>query len=397
MVAILFGALIWRVTHPVKAPVQYQTTQATKGTLVTSVSASGTISSGNSVAITTQATGVVGNIDVKNGERVNLGDKLADITSDRVSAQKQAAAWASYLSALDQLQNVQNDLNTLQETEFSTNQKFISDAIARGLAATDPTYIEENASWKAAETSYKNQQNVIAQAQAGVSSAWLSYEQISPVVTAPASGIITNLNLTPGQTIESNSGSQSLGTITLNPGQLQAVVNVSEIDVTGISIGQQATLTLDAFPGKTFTGRVAAINPNGLVSSGVTSYPTTITLDTTNSHIYHNMAVSANIITKIDSGVITVPSEAVQTINGQSYIRELKNNQVIQVQIVAWDSNDTETEITSGIKEGTSVIIGTTAPAGASGGTQGTSPFSGTRGGGFGRGVILRGGGGRGG
>src|SRR2546426_312248 len=77
---------------------QYQTAQAQKGTLVTSVTASGNITNANNVQVTIQASGVVNEVMVKNGDSVSAGQTLGTLTLDQASQQKAAAAWASYLS-----------------------------------------------------------------------------------------------------------------------------------------------------------------------------------------------------------------------------------------------------------------------------------------------------------
>ncbi len=400
ILALVFGG--WKIFGQQSNKPQYQTAQAEKGTLVSSITASGTISTGNSVNITTQASGVIANVYVKSGDSVTQGQKIADITLNLASQQKQAAAWSSYLSAKNNLDAANAKINSLQAAEFKANQTFINDAVARGLATNDPTYIQENALWLQAEADYKNQQGVIIQTRAALSSAWLSYSQPSSIISAPISGVITNLNLTSGLPITAqtsstgNEVSQTLGTITLEQGSLQAVVNLSEIDVPKINPGQKVTLTLDAFPGKTYTGKVATINTTGVVSSGVTTYPTTITLDTTENRIYPNMAVSATIITDVKNNALLIPSTAVQNSNGQSSVRVMRNGQVSLVPVEIGTSNDTQTEITSGINEGDIVVTGQTGGTTNRTGTQGgTSPFGAFGGGrgGFGGGGGFRGGG----
>ena len=411
ILAIIFIAgwiTISRIQNIRQQQPQYQTAQVAKGTLISSITASGTMAFGNSATISTGATGTVSNVYVQNGDNITAGQKIADITLDTESQQKQAAAWASYLSAQNSLNNAQAKLYSLQSTLFKANQVFVND---KGIAnpsdqqKSDPRYIEENADWLQAESDYKNQTGVINQAQAAVTSAWLSYKQISSTITAPISGTITNLTISPGLSLvntQTNSTSnnnsqtpQSIGTITTENGQLQAVVNVSEIDVVHITPGQKATLTLDAFPDKTFTGKVVSINTNGVVSSGVTTYPTTIVLDTNADRIYPNMAVSATIITNIKNEVLLVPTSAISTQGEQPTIRILKNGQVEQVDVEIGDSNDTQTEIRSGIKEGDTVITNITTTQ--SNPIQGSSsPFSSFGGGGargFGGGGFVRGGG----
>jgi len=374
--------------------VNYQTSVAEKGTLVSSVSATGTISSGSSASISSSATGVVSEVYVSNGDYVNQGQTIALLTLDQSSLQKQTAAWASYLSAQNNLNTAKSRMNGLQASLFQANQTFVNGAGTENPDTADPTYIIERAQWQQAEADYTNQQTAIAAAEAALSSAWLSYTQTAATITAPISGTITNLTIAPGTSITSSSGSdsssgtgasstQTVGSIKLEGGKPQAVVNLSEIDVTKIKLGQKVTLTLDAFADKTFTGRVTALDTTGSTSSGVTSYPVTITLDTSVEGMYPNMAVNATIITSIKHDVVLVPSTAVQTVNDVSTVRVMSNNQVSSVPVEIGDSNDTQTEILSGIKEGQIVVTGQTGGTGSStssrtsgsSGATGNSPF----------------------
>jgi membrane fusion protein, macrolide-specific efflux system len=391
VVLLLIGGFVGsKVLGQSSAKPQYQTSQVEKGTLITSVSASGTISSGSSANITTNATGIVSKVYVKNGDTITQGQTIAEITLDQNSQQKQASAYASYLQAQNQLESAKAKINSLQSAAFAANQKFINDAVARDLETNDPTYIQENANWLQAEADYNNQALAISGAQASLNSAALSLQQISSVITAPTSGVISNLTLAPGVAITSQSSSsssssnststQTLGTITIPQGTIQAKVNLSEIDAAKVKAGQKATLELDAFPDKTFTGKVLLIDTNGQTSSGVTTYPATIALDSATDSIYPNMAVTAKIITDVKNDVLLVPSSAIQTSNNQSTARVLKNGQLTPVNIEIGGSNDTQTEITSGLSEGDNVVTSILTQTTGSQNT-GTSPFSGIGGG----------------
>lgn len=398
---VIGGFVIFKTMGNKTSSVEYQTVQAEKATLIKSVTASGKISTGSVVNITTSISGIVSEIYVKNGDTVTAGQKIADITLDRDSLQKQTAAWASYLSAQNSLQSAKDKINSLQASAFKANQTFMNDAVFRNLATNDPVYIQENALWLQAEADYKNQAAVINQVQASLTSVWYSYQQTSPTITAPTAGTISNLTIATGIPVtaltssssnSSSSTSQIIGTITLPSGSTQANVDLSEIDSPNVNSGQKATLTLDAFPSKTFTGKVLLIDTNGVVSSGVTTYPATINFDTTENNIYPNMAVTATIITKVKDNVLLVPSGAIQTSNGNSTVRVLKNGKPETVSVKVGDSSDTETEITSGLNEGDLVITNAiNSTSTGSSGTQSTSPFSsfgGSRG--FGGGGAVR-------
>lgn len=366
---------------------EYQTATVEKGTLITSVTATGVVSAGSSASITTDATGIVKEVYVANGDTVTSGEKIAEITLDKDSQQKQAAAWASYLSAKNAVTTAKAKMNALQAALFTANQEFVNGAGSDNPITDDPNYVIQNAQWQQAEADYKNQQDVITQAEAAAASSLLSYQQISSTVTAPIAGTVSGLTLTPGLSIAGSTTSssdtsdtatsQSLGSITLEEGLPQASVNLSEIDVTQVSIGQKVTMTLDAFPDKTFTGKVSAINTNGTTSSGVTTYPVTLTFDTKVENMYPNMAVNATVITNVKNDVLLIPSVAVQTSDGVSTVRVLKNGKVAQTSVEIGKANDTETEITSGLEEGQTVVTGEAMTTTSTGQTT-ASPFGGT-------------------
>lgn len=401
IILIIGGGVFWKYKSNSTPAPQYQTGTAERGTLVSSVTASGSITSGGSVDITTSATGIIGAVYVKNGDTVISGQKLADITLDQNSQQRQASAYASYLGASNQLNSARAKMNSLQSSLFKANQSFVT---GRGVAnptdaqKADPVYIEQNADWLQAEADYKNQQQVIAQAQSSLSSSWLSYLQNSSTIVAPTSGIVSNLTVAEGVSITSSSNtsnsisSQKMGKVTVLGAHLQATVNLSEIDAVKVKPGQKVTLTLDAFPGKTFTGKVLIVDTNGSVSSGVTTYPAVISFDDAEADIYPNMAVTAKIITNVKNNVIVVPSGAVQTTNGLQTVRVLINGQETTEDVTVGNSSDTQTEITSGINEGDTVVTGVvnSAPQTTSGTTSifGGS-FGGARGG-FGGGAAVR-------
>lgn len=175
--------------------------------------------------------------------------------------------------------------------------------------------------------------------------------------------------------------------------QLTILAQVNEVDIPKIKIGQNATVTLDAFSGETFVGQVTSVDSVGTISSGVVTYNVYITLIDPPSSIKSGMSASVAIQTARADNVLIVPSAAIQTSNGSSYVRVLKNNQVSTVQVTTGISDDTNTEIKSGLSAGDVVITGTNA---TTSGNSSTSPFSGLGGrGGFGGGgAIIRTGGG---
>jgi multidrug efflux pump subunit AcrA (membrane-fusion protein) len=376
---------------PKQTQQQYQTATVTKDTIISTLGESGTVAVSNRVAITTQASGLVKTVNVKNGDTVSAGDTIATIDLDRSGQQQQSQAWASYLSAKNTLASAHANMFSLQSSMFTAWNNYVNlatngtyqngDGSPNIANRTLPAFTTLQDNWYAAQAAYQNQQGVVAQAQTALNTAWLSYQLSSATITAPMSGTISDIILAPGMQVvgsantssssTSNSSSVTVATIK-NSGNPVITVSLSEV----------------ALPNQTFTGKVLGVNTTGSVSSGVSTYPATIQLDVPNDAILPNMSATANIITAVKADVLSVPTSAIQTTNEQSVVHVLKNGQVTSVPVETGISSDTNTEITSGLTEGQTVITNYVATGNAT-----TSPFSsGLRIGGLGGGNATRGG-----
>ncbi len=389
------------------AGAQYQTAKTEKGTLVVSVTGSGEVSTANSGIISTLATGVVSKLYAKDGDEVKTGDKIAEIELDLKGQQNVAQALSSYQTAKNNLDSAKANLYSTQSTMFANWKTFMdlaqnstyqnSDGSPNNANRSAPQFHIVQDDWLAGEAKYKNQQNVVNQAQTAMNAAWLSYQQTSPVIYAPISGIISGLSLQVGSVIvestnTSNSAQSATKIANIKTKALPMVtINLTEIDVPKVALGNKATITFDALPDKTFTGKVVSIDTAGTTTSSVTTYPTVIKLDTDSNEILSNMDASANIITETKDNALIVPASSVKKQNGESYVQVMKSGMPQQVSVETGLASDTQVEIVSGLSEGDTVVTGTTQSAnGNQRGGQSASPF-----GGFGGGMFRMTGGGR--
>lgn len=387
------------------AAVQYQTETAKKDTLIVSISASGQISAANSASVSTQTSGVVKKIFVTNGAKVKAGDPIAEVDLDLEGKQRSTQAYASYQSAKNSLDSANANYYSLQSGLYTQWKTYMDKAENStftnpdGSPNTDqrnlPGFASTQADWLAAEAKFKTQQGVIAQAQTSVSSAWASYQQSSPIIYAPITGTITGLALQIGGVLSSqtsstgNSTSQRIANI-ITEAAPQVTVQLAQIDVPNVHIGDKATILLDAFPDKTFTGSVISIDTVGSISSGVTSYPAIIKLDLASSDMYSNMSATAKIITVTKDNVVLIPSAAVQSVNDETTVRIMKHNTVTSVPVEVGQSNDTQTEIVSGVSDGDVVVTGSTNASTSQASSSTSSPFSAFGGRGMGGGTVIR-------
>jgi multidrug efflux pump subunit AcrA (membrane-fusion protein) len=408
-IVIILVSLAWfgvkNMSSAKTAEVQYQTETAKKDTLIVSISASGQISAANSASVSTQTSGVVKKIFVTNGAKVKAGDPIAEVDLDLEGKQRSAQAYASYQSAKNSLDSANANYYSLQSSLYTQWKTYMDKAENSTFTNPDgspnadqrnlPGFASTQADWLAAEAKFKTQQGVIAQAQTSVSSAWASYQQSSPIIYAPISGTITGLALQIGGVLSSqtsstgNSTSQRIANI-ITEAAPQVTVQLAQIDVPKVHIGDKATILLDALPDKTFTGSVISIDTVGSISSGVTSYPAIIKLDLASSDILSNMSATAKIITVTKDNVVLVPSAAVQTVNDETTVRIMKNNTVTSVPVEVGVSNDTQTEIKSGVSDGDVVVTGSSNSSATKASSSTTSPFSAFGGRGMGGGTVVR-------
>lgn len=385
LTAAIIGA--WRLFSKKTPTPQYQTTKVEKGMIISSTSASGQMVAANYIEINTKAKGIVKKVYVQEDAKVSSGQKIAEIELDRDGQQANTQAYSSHLSAKNSLESAKTTLYTLQSSMFAANQKFINDAAARGLVTGDPTYIQQNADWLAAEAKYKNQQAVIVQAQISLTNTWQTYLVTSPTITSPVSGTIKSITLAEGMNINSGATTSTRIAIIQSEGTPIATFNLSEIDIPKVKIGKKATIKLDSISDKTFTGKVVSVDKIGTVSSGVTSYPVTIKFDTKVEEILPNMSAIANIILDSKDDVLLVPSGAIQQQGNQNVVRVIQEGKPQIVIVETGLTSDTQTEIISGLSEGDEIVIST-----ISNGSQpeGKSVFSSGFGGAAGRMIIGR-------
>jgi multidrug efflux pump subunit AcrA (membrane-fusion protein) len=239
-------------------------------------------------------------------------------------------------------------------------------------------------------------------------------------VRAPIGGVVSAISAIVGETPGSSA-------VTIVGDGEVAQVTLNEIDAAKVSTGDPATLTFDAISGLSLAGTVVEVDPVGTVSQGVVSYGVQIGFsqpaDTSSSLLVKpGMSVTANIVTQADQNVIAVPNAAVVTSGGSSYIlepatpvsaAELASSAsggiliptTKDVPVVTGLTNDTMTEIASGVKAGDQIIIQTikstaatktaTASTGGTsalqllGGTGGGAARTGGGGGGFTRGAAV--------
>lgn len=195
-------------------------------------------------------------------------------------------------------------------------------------------------------------------------------------ITSPFDAVVAKVSVSVGDMVSSGTTAATLIT-----DETQAQISLNEVDAANIKVGDKATMTFDALPELTITGKVYQIDTLGTVSQGVVTYNAKIVFDMPDERVKPGMSVSADIITNVKTDILVVPNSAIKTQNGSgtSYVEtldpllltagDIEAGSVTlatvpnRIEVETGISNDTEIEIISGLAEGDRIIMQTTVGA----------------------------------
>ncbi len=268
------------------------------------------------VKISAEVSGEIIEMPVKVGQNVKKGQLLVKIKPDFYLARKEAME-ANLKSAMSQLDIAKANL-LKAESEFKRaeelyNKKLISDA----------EYENIKTSYNIAKAQYASATSAVEQAKASLKQA--QEDLAKTVIYSPIDGVITQINAEVGERVVGTS--QMAGTVIMvvaDLSKMEARVDVSEVDVIHVSIGDTAILSVDAIPEKKLKGVVYEIS-NSAKTKGlgtqeeVVNFEVRIKIIDKEPKLRPGMSVTADIETEKKYGVLAVPIQAVT-------VRTLKKN-----------------------------------------------------------------------
>jgi HlyD family secretion protein len=131
-------------------------------------------------------------------------------------------------------------------------------------------------------------------------------------IRSPVDGVIVGRNITEGQTLATGLEAKTLFIIAGDLGNMEINARIDESDIAGIKDGQDATFTVDAFPGRTFSAKVKQIRMAPQVLSNVVTYTVVLKTPNPDGTLLPGMTVLANIVTDRSQGAMTVPMAALR-------------------------------------------------------------------------------------
>jgi HlyD family secretion protein len=178
-------------------------------------------------------------------------------------------------------------------------------------------------------------------------------------ITAPFDGVVAYLLAEEGDIVPSPSMSPQPVVSLINPDRLELLIDVDEIDIPLVKLGQAASIDVDALPDESFHGTITSVYPVPQEESGVVLYKVRIALDGPASpDIMVGMSASADIVSQERRDVIIVPSRAItRDEQGRATVKVQTDGKVEERQVEVGLDDGLRAEITSGLSEGETVIV----------------------------------------
>jgi len=313
-----------------------------------------------------------------------MTSQAADLQSATLDYENAKAAYEE-ATAPASTSDLQNALSTIQTAQQQV------DTLAGQPAAADVA--DAQAQVASAESSLKQLQGggdasaletargSLEQAKLGLNNAVA--DLASTEIRAPITGTVLSLDLTSGQQVGAGTSVATLA----DTSDLKLTVNVAEVDIEQVALGQPAEIALDALPGKAFAGVVSQMAPASDPASTVVNYPVTIQLtDTDLSGVRAGMTAVATLRNQATASGWLVPRNAVKSTNGQADVAVVRGGQTITVPVTTGTIQGEWVVVESpDIKEGDQVVGSVTTlvnanqalPFGPGGGGAGRGGFGG--------------------
>lgn len=302
LVLIAGGGAAWWFTRGT-APVDYVTAPADRGAVTSVVSATGTVNPVLTVTVGSYVSGVIADVMCDFNDTVTEGQVCAKI-DDRPFSSAAAQAQADLDLARAQLTKDQAGLAYAQASYDRNLQMVKSNAVSQDAAdLAKSTYDQAQAQLLVDQATIEQKQAALA-----ASNISLDYTQIR----SPVAGTVILRNVTAGQTVASSLTTPTLFLIAQDLTQMQVDVNVSESDIGQVKAGEDASFTVNAYPARTFSGKVREVRQSPQSVQNVITYDVVVAVANAELALRPGMTASAKIVLDQRADALRVASKALR-------------------------------------------------------------------------------------
>ncbi|MEA2599308.1 MAG: HlyD family secretion protein [Acidobacteriota bacterium] len=266
------------------------------------------------VDVKSAVSGRILSLKVREGDVVRTGQVLAAVEPDVNQAQSLSDVKSGVSQADIKLRDTEREL---------TAQKALFEA---GLISTQALRNFQTARDLAADSLANARSRYQIVEDHGIPISGASSTQQARV-TSPMSGVVIKKGVELGETVTSGVSSFNEGTVMFTVADLKSLiirVNLNEVDIAKVSVGQPVRVTLDAYPQKIFNGKVRFVAPAAKVVDKIKVFEIEVALDKLDGAFRTGMSANVEILGDRRAGALSIPLEALQRRDGQTVVYRLK-------------------------------------------------------------------------
>jgi HlyD family secretion protein len=299
-VAVVAAGLAFRShDHEVK----YVAAPADRGDIMDVVGATGTVQAVQTVQVGSQVSGTIESLSadfntvVRKGQviarldpslfQARVGQAQANLVSARANVDRSKAAVDDARSKLERAKQLAAE-QLLPQSDLDTAQTTYDQAVAQ----------------------LKASQAAVSQAQASVNQAQVDLQHT--IIAAPIDGVVVARNVDVGQTVAASFTAPVLFTIANDLKHMEVNASVDEADIGRVRSGQEVTFRVDAYPDRTFHGRVGQVRLQPTTVQNVVTYNTIITVDNDDGRLLPGMTATVSVIVRKSENALRIPAAALR-------------------------------------------------------------------------------------
>ena len=316
LAVVAAGAGYWYFNRA-RVEVAVNSVPVTRGDIIDSVGATGTVQAVTTVQVGSQVSGNIEWLGADFNSIVKKGQVVARLDPSLFDAQLQQVQ-ANLIQARANLTRANSELDRTKVQLTDAQQKF-----ARAKELSSQRLIAQSdldAAKIAVDTmaaGVASQQASVVQSQAAVTQAQASVNQSQvnrdhTVILAPIDGIVTQRSVDVGQTVAASMSAPTLFVIAADLTEMQVNANIDEADVGRIRPGQHVTFRVDAYPTDNFEGTVTQIRLQPVVVQNVTTYGTVITVPNKQLKLKPGMTANVKIEIAKRTNTLRIPNAALR-------------------------------------------------------------------------------------
>ncbi|MBC7702405.1 MAG: efflux RND transporter periplasmic adaptor subunit [Rhodoferax sp.] len=300
------GGWYWQRQTAANAAPIYTTRTVGRGNLILTVTANGTIQPTRAINIGSELSGTVRKVNVDVNDHIKKGQVMVELDPAKLrdqilrSTATVAAATAKVAQTMATVHEARASLARFEEVAELSGGKVPSRAELDTARATLERAVADEASARAG----------VADAKAALSTDQINLSKSS--ISAPDDGVVLTRNVEPGNAVAASLQAVTLFTVAEDLARLRLWVYVDEADVGSVKIGQGATFTVSAYPGRKFPARITRVGFGSTITDNVVTYLTYLDVDNADLSLRPGMTATATITAAQRDDVLLVPNTALR-------------------------------------------------------------------------------------